>query len=70
MREALMAHRAALPDSVRVTFSDFGKDAIEIEASAQLSDAAASDEAAAREDLLLRLFDVVEKSGGTLVARA
>jgi MscS family membrane protein len=70
MREVLKSHWAALPESVEVHCADFGKEAIEIDVLAQLPGTTKIEEPATREDLLLKLFSVIEKSGGTLAARA
>jgi MscS family membrane protein len=70
MRGALKTHWAALPDTVHVYCAEFGKEAIEIDVSAQMPEDAKLQEAATREDLLLRLFNAIEQSGATLTARA
>ncbi len=66
---AVMKNASAAPDSVRVYFTNFGTQAIEIDVVAQVRDDA-TDVAAEKEKMLIQLFNVIEKSGASLSATA
>lgn len=63
LREVLYAHPKVSPDPARVRFIGLGATSINLEVWSYINAAGFDDFIEVREDLLLRLMDVVEKSG-------
>jgi len=63
LREMLLGHPRTSPDSVRVRFIGFGASSLDIELFAYVMSKDGGEFLAIREDILLRVMDIVEQSG-------
>jgi MscS family membrane protein len=63
LRQLLIAHPMVLPDPLRVRFSEFGAHSLDIEVFAYITTANVDEFMAAREDVLLRIMNVVAEAG-------
>lgn len=68
MRELLKSHPHVKAEKASANLSAFSNSAIELKVSAELIDIAPSELPAIREDLLLKMFNIVGKEGATMVA--
>lgn len=63
LKKLLVSHPRITPDSVRVRFVSFGAYALNVEAAGQVETTEYDEFQAIREDLLLRIMDIVAESG-------
>jgi MscS family membrane protein len=63
MRDMLLGHPRIVPDPVRVRFVGFGTSTLDIEVYAYVATRDKGEFLAIREDILLQIMDIVEKSG-------
>jgi MscS family membrane protein len=68
MRELLTSHPHVKAGKANVNLAAFSNSAMELKVSAELVNAAPAEVAAIREDLLLKLFNIVGREGATMVA--
>jgi MscS family membrane protein len=69
MRELMASHPHVSREKADVNLAAFSSSAMELKISAELVNAAANEMPAIREDLLLKLFNIVAREGATMVAR-
>jgi MscS family membrane protein len=69
MRELLAGHPNVDAEKASVNLSAFANSAMEVKISAELVHATGKELAAIREDLLLKIFNIVGRAGATMVAR-
>ena len=69
MRELLAAYPNVKADKASVNLSAFANSSMEVKVSAELVNAAPSELSAIREDLLLKLFNIVGRECAKMVAR-
>ena len=68
MRELLAGHPNVDAEKASVNLSAFANSAMEVKISAELVHASGKELAAIREDLLLKIFNIVGRAGATMVA--